>query len=267
MAVYYGTGSWTDDAYVGTLYPPKTPASDRLRRYADIFDFVEVNSTYYATPSNSAIASWVKQTRPGFLFHLKLHRAASQNPQKAALRGNAADRLLKSAAPLIKEKRLGVFFLVLPPTFAPGRHTLTELDGLTERLKPHPLAVELRHSSWIDGAQRDETMQYFRDRKLVWIAVDMPRVAHSTIMPVVDAVTHPSIAYLRLHGRNRGWLTAKSAAERHHYPYKAKELTEIRRRVRTLSRTAKTTFVVANNHAEDFAPKAALALMRKRPPQ
>jgi uncharacterized protein YecE (DUF72 family) len=263
MNVLYGTGSWTDDDYVGVLYPPRTPARDRLRLYAEKFDFVEVNSTYYATPSRETVANWVKQTQAGFLFHLKLHRSVSQSPRKAASAGGAVDRLLKAAAPLIKAKRLGVFFLVLPPTFSPERHTLDELDGLAKKLRPHPLAVELRHSGWVDAEHRESTLRYFRERQLVWIAVDMPRIRESTIMPAVDAVTYPAIAYVRLHGRNRRWLQAKSAAERHLHAYKPAELAQLRRRIRGFAKRAKTVFVVANNHARDYAPKTALALKGK----
>jgi len=263
MSVLYGTGSWTDDDYVGVLYPPRTSARDRLSLYAEKFDFVEVNSTYYATPSVETVASWVKQTRPGFLFHLKLHRSVSQSPRKAADGGAAIDRLLKAAKPLMKAKRLGVFFLVLPPTFGPGRHQLDELDGLAKKFRSHPLAIELRHSGWVDAERRQSTLEYFRDRGLVWIAVDMPRIRESTIMPAVDEVTHPSVAYIRLHGRNRKWLKAKTAAERHLHAYKPPELAELRRRIRSLAKHAETTYVVANNHARDYAPKTALALRSK----
>jgi len=265
MGALFGTGSWTDDAYVGRLYPHGTPAKARLRQYAEQFDFVEVNSTYYATPKREVVASWVEQTRPGFLFHLKLHRTVAQSPFKAATEGKAVDRLLAAAQPVIKAKRLGAFLLVLPPMFGPERHRLDELIPLADKLSDFPLAIELRHRGWVDGPRRRrETLDFFREHELVWVAVDMPQIAESTIMPPLDEVTHPHLAYLRLHGRNRRWLKAKSAAERHLHDYTSVQLTALRRRIGKLEKHADTVFVVANNHARDFAPKTALALKNHR---
>ena len=79
-------------------------------------------------------------------------------------------------------------------------------------------------------------------------------------MPPVDEVSQPELAYLRLHGRNPVYLTAKSAAERHAYAYSDGELHEIVKRIRTLSAKARDVRVVANNHFRDYAPRTALML-------
>jgi uncharacterized protein YecE (DUF72 family) len=263
MSISVGIGSWADPEYTGILYPPKTAADERLKVYATIFDHVEVNSSYYATPRQEVVAGWDRSTPRGFIFHIKLHRAFSQSPQKTAQKSDLLERLLHSVQPLIQAKKLGVFLLVLQPTFSPERHSLDELDPLAKKLAPHPLAVELRHSDWVKGNARADTIDFFRQRKLVWVAVDMPRIAHATLMPSVDEVTRPDLAYARLHGRNKQWLTVKSAAERHHYDYSARELTDLATRVRDLATRADNVYVVANNHAEDFAPKAAIALKRR----
>jgi uncharacterized protein YecE (DUF72 family) len=257
-----GIGSWADPEYTGILFPKGVQSDDRLWPYAEHFGHVEVNSTYYMIPPRPKFAGWVKRTPPDFRFDVKLHRAFSQSPDKTARAGTLVKRLLENARPLLDAGKLGAFFLVLPPSFGPERHSLAELDALTEKLSPHLLAVELRHSGWVDSGRRDETLDYFRRRGLVWIAVDMPRVKQSTIMPVVDAVTNPRLAYLRLHGRRKDWLKLKTAEERHHYLYSAAELKELVKRVRGLAKTAECVHVVANNHAEDFAPKTALGLQR-----
>jgi uncharacterized protein YecE (DUF72 family) len=259
MSIHVGCGSWADPEYTGILHQPGVKGLDRLGSYAAAFDFVEVNSSYYATPRAETVAAWVKQTPAGFIFDVKLHRAFSQSPAKAAA-GELPGYLLKGVQPLIKARRLGVFLLVLPPTFSPPRHDLGELDLLVEKLSPHRLAVELRHSDWIEGTQRKDTLAYFRKRELVWVAVDMPRIKGSDIMPPIDEVTNSEVGYLRLHGRNKNWLEAKSAAARHEYDYGKRELTELAARAQQLAENAKDVHVVANNHAQDFAPKAALAL-------
>ncbi len=257
-----GCGSWSDDAYVGLLSPKGTPAGRRLAEYAQRFDHVEINSSYYATPTKETTAKWVEATPPGFLFDIKLHRAFSQSPEKTAKEGKLIDYLLKGVAPLVRTKRLGAFLLVLDPRFGPERHRLKELDALTKALQPHMLAVELRDAAWIKGKQKEATLEYFREQGLVWVIVDMPRIPGAKLMPPVHEVTQPRLAYLRLHGRNKKYLEAASAAERHLYAYDTRELKQIATQIRRLAAKAKNIRVVANNHANDFAPKTAIALKK-----
>lgn len=255
-----GLGSWSDSDYTGILYPAGLPPAQRLACYARHFNHVEVNSSYYATPKRDVVKNWVAETPPGFTFDVKLHRAFSASPDKTARDGALLGYFLKGLQPLIRARKLRVLLLVLPPEFSPGRHQLEELEVLARKLRPHPLAVELRDGAWVRGRQRQRTLDFFRARELMWVAVDMPRIAGSPLMPPVDAVTHPRFAYLRLHGRNQGWLTAKTAAERHAYNYTPCELQALALRVRRLADLAGEVHVIANNHAHDFAPKTALGL-------
>jgi uncharacterized protein YecE (DUF72 family) len=262
MGIHIACGSWADAEYRGVLYPEGLAAKDRLRGYASHFDAVEVNSSYYATPRAETVAQWVKQTPDKFIFDIKLHRAFSQSPKKTAEDGRLIELLFGGIQPLFRAKKFGAFLLVLPPSFGPARHALTELDGLAKKLAPHRLAIELRDSEWLKGAQRAQTLDYFQERRLTWVCVDMPRIKGSSLMPPVDEVTDPRLAYLRLHGRNKRWLEAESAADRHHHAYTARELAEIAKRIESLAEKSEEVHVVANNHAEDFAPKAALALKK-----
>ena len=258
MGIRVGCGSWGDDAYQDLLFSRRTPLGERLAGYARHFDHVEVNSSYYATPRAEVTRAWAKQTSDGFLFDIKLHRAFSQSPEKTARDGKLVKMLLDGVKPLIKAKKLGVFLLVLDPRFGPDRHGLEELDPLAEALSPHPLAVEVRHRGWVTGSQRTATLEFFRKRKLAWVAVDMPRIP--SLLPPIYAVTRPDLAYLRLHGRNPGWGRAATAAERHAYVYSPRQIQGLARKIREMAGKAKEVRVVANNHAQDFAPRTALAL-------
>jgi uncharacterized protein YecE (DUF72 family) len=245
---------------MGLLYPKAFPPELRLCGYAMWFDHVEVNATYYALPRREAVENWLAQTPADFLFDIRLPRVISQGPAKAGKDGRLISFLLENLEPLIRAKRMGAFLMVLSPTFRPDNHRLEELDPLIERMRPHSLAVELRHAAWVAKDSRASTLRFFRERKLTWVAVDMPPVEGSDLMPIVDEVTNPELAYLRLHGRNLKWVKAKSAEERHRYLYGERELDEIVRRIKALSGKARNVRIVANNHAEDFAPRTALAL-------
>ena len=262
MSIRIGIGSWADDDYRGVLYPPQLPAKDRLRHYATIFDHVEVNSTYYGAPKPDTVKKWIGETPDGFLFDIKLHRVFSQSPRSAQPTEGKRDLLgytLERLQPLMAARKLGVFLLLLTDRFGPARHGWAELDVLAERLQPFRLAVEVRDPAWVTGPEKAATLRAFRERGLTLVGVDMPRGPE--FFPVLDDITQPELAYLRLHGRNRaGYLKGGSAATQHLYRYKDEELAEIAARVRKIARKAKDVRVVCNNHARDFAPRAALAL-------
>ncbi len=279
MAIRVGCGSWGDPEYVGLLYPPGLPPAQRLHEYATWFDHVEVNSSYYATPRRAVVENWVRQTPPDFLFDLKLHRnllssMAKASPVKAVSeKGKKTKKALPAKAkpepdllaytleqvqPLIDAGKLGAFLLLLPPYFGPEKKRLEELDALVERIRPHRLAVEFRNNAWVAEERRAETLAYFRSRGLTWVSVDMPKLDHPSLMPPLQEVTQPALAYLRLHGRNPAYLEAESAEERHTYLYGARELKELASQIRRLAEQASEVRVVANNHAQDFAPRTAI---------
>ena len=259
MAVRIGCGSWADAEYVGVLYPKELPAKERLRTYATWFDRVEVNATAYRTPLRTTVAEWVEQTPTGFLFDVKLHRVFAANPQSSA-QSDFVAKFMGALEPLIAARKLGALLLTLEPSFTPKNHQLSEIDLLAEKLQPHLLAVELRNRGWVEPDALPSTLEYFQQRNLVWVAVDMPPLKSPKLLPAIDEVTNRNLAYLRLHGRNPNYLKAKSAAERHEHAYTSSELEEIVARIQSLASRAKEVHVSVNTHFADFAPKAALAL-------
>ena len=77
-----GTSSWADPEFVRDWYPPKLPAAARLSWYAEHFDYVEVNSTFYAIPSHKVVERWSSETPAQFLFDVKLHGLLSRHVVK-----------------------------------------------------------------------------------------------------------------------------------------------------------------------------------------
>jgi uncharacterized protein YecE (DUF72 family) len=78
-AIAVGTSSWADPGFVEEWYPPGLPARERLPWYAQHFDAVEVNSTFYALPAPRTVARWAQCTGEGFTFDVKLHRLLSRH--------------------------------------------------------------------------------------------------------------------------------------------------------------------------------------------
>ena len=79
MGIVVGTSSWADPGFVEKWYPTGLPARDRLGWYAERFEGVEVNSTFYAIPGRATVERWVAVTPAGFTFDVKLHRLLSRH--------------------------------------------------------------------------------------------------------------------------------------------------------------------------------------------
>jgi uncharacterized protein YecE (DUF72 family) len=270
--ILVGTSSWADPGFVKEWYPPKLPAKERLPWYARRFELVELNSSFYAVPDRNTVHGWVEVTPPDFMFDVKAHRALSRHsapvdslpPDLRELHGTPelerplAERLVEETAPLRDAGKLGTYLLQLTPAFSPRKHRLEELDSLTEILGEHGLAVELRNRNWVEGEQREATLDWFADRGVAFVGVDAPPGDNFQIMPPIDAVTNPRIAYMRAHGRNtQGYLTGRSVAERFAWQYTDDELEEIAGRARTLAESAGEVHVAFNNNRGDDAPTAA----------
>jgi uncharacterized protein YecE (DUF72 family) len=261
------------------------PAKERLPWYAQHFDMVELNSSFYAIPDRNTVHGWVVITPPGFTFDVKAHRALSRHsapveslpPELRDLHGTPelerplAERLVEETAPLRDAGRFGTYLLQLTPAFSPRKHELEELDALVGTLGPHGLAVELRNRNWVDDDRRERTLDWFSDRGVAFVGVDAPPGDNFQIMPPIDAVTNPSIAYLRAHGRNtQGYLTGKSVAERFAWQYADEELEEIADRAKGMAEQAAEVHVAFNNNRGDDAPTAAQrfrSLLGQAPPE
>jgi uncharacterized protein YecE (DUF72 family) len=237
--ILVGTSSWADPGFVKEWYPPKLPAKQRLPWYAQRFELVELNSSFYAIPDRSTVHGWVEVTPPGFTFDVKAHRALSRHsapveslpPDLRELHGTAelerplAERLVEETQPLRDAGKFGTYLLQLTPAFSPRKHRLEELGTVVDVLGPHGLAIELRNRNWVEGEQREATLDWFADSELAFVGVDAPPGDNFQIMPPLDAVTNPRIAYLRAHGRNtKGYLTGRSVAERFAWQYTDDEL-------------------------------------------
>ncbi len=230
--ILVGTSSWADPGFVKEWYPPRMTPRERLPWYAQRFEAVELNSSFYAIPDRNTVHGWVEVTPDDFVFDVKVHRALSRHAAPVESlppdmrdgveiqgRGRVrltpeleialAERVVEETAPLAEAGKLGAYLLQLTPAFAPGRNRLDELDRLVEAFAPHRLAIELRHRGWVRDKRRDETLGWFSEHDVAFVCVDAPPGDHVPIMPSdLDAVTSDDLAYLRLHGRNTdGYLT------------------------------------------------------------
>jgi len=285
--ILVGTASWSDPGFVERWYPKKMPAGERLSWYAQHFELVEVNSTFYSVPEPRMVERWCAATPNEFTFDVKLHQLFSFHSTPAKLlppdlqrraetdaKGNAKstpdlqEALLKTflrpMSILRSAGKLGVLLLQLSPAFSPRKHELNELEPLIEMLGGYDLAIEFRNRNWAVGDQLESTIDFVRKHRAIFVNVDAPESDHFTVMPShVDEVTDPKVAYLRLHGRNaKAYVTGRTVAARFDYDYSDKEIAEVADRSRKLAQEARELHVIFNNNNLDYAPRAALRLRK-----
>ena len=296
--ILVGTASWSDPGFVERWYPKKMPAGERLSWYAQHFEMVEVNSTFYSVPEPRMIERWCAATPDEFTFDVKFHQLFSFHSTPAKLlppdlqrraetdsKGNAKSTpdlqeallkdFLRSMSIFADAGKLGVLLLQLSPAFSPRKHELGELESLIDMLGDYELAIEFRNRNWAVGDQLQSTIDFVRTHRAAFVNVDAPVSDHFMVMPSdVDEVTNSNVAYLRLHGRNaKGYITGKTVAARFDYDYSDNEIAEVAERSKKVAREAHELHVIFNNNNLDYAPRAALRLRKalgqivKTPPQ
>jgi uncharacterized protein YecE (DUF72 family) len=285
--ILVGTASWSDPGFVERWYPKKMAAGERLGWYAQHFELVEVNSTFYSVPEPRLVERWCAATPDEFTFDVKLHQLFSfhSTPAKLlppdlqkraeidakgkakptpALQQELLKLFLSATSILASAGKLGAFLLQLSPAFSPRKHQLTELEPLIAALADYDLAIEFRNRNWAIGDQLQSTIDFVRKHRAIFVNVDAPESDHFTVMPSdVDEVANPNVAYLRLHGRNaKAYTTGKTVAARFDYDYNDNEIGEVAERSKKLAQKARDVHVIFNNNNLDYAPRAALRLRK-----
>lgn len=286
-----GTASWSDAGYITHWYPKGMPPEERLPWYAEHFDLVEVNTTFYQIPNRQNVQRWIDQTPDNFLFDVKLHRVLSHStgpeflPPELRLKAKmqkgrvvvtpqleteVANRFIEALEPCEEAGKMGAFLLQLSPSFRPKTNQLDELSHLAELFHDKKLAIELRNRDWVSPKNRRETEQWFRDHHVTFVMVDGPDDPHFMVMPGCDIITTPELAYIRAHGRDAPkYVRGRTVAERFDYDYPKAEIAELARRALKVAMNAEELHFIFNNNNANFAPKAAEALLkalaRKKP--
>ena len=287
MDLRIGTSGWSYPSGKGTwngLFYPKgrskragTDRFDELRFYAEHFDTVEVNSTFYGQPRPEVTRSWVERTPAGFEFSLKLYQKFTHPKmfKEAALKrapgagGPLLDLLAQvtrsdldefraGIEPLAAAGRLGALLAQFPPSFKDTPASRDYLAQLLHALADYPIAVELRHSSWSDAIAG--TLTLLNGFNAAWVQIDEPKFRFSIRQNYLPNVT--SFYYMRLHGRNAAaWWRHEKSEDRYNYLYSAKELEDVSDIAGAAKELVRKSYLYTNNH---FAAKSVVnAVMLK----
>jgi uncharacterized protein YecE (DUF72 family) len=244
-----GKGTWN-----GVFYPPgKRAGFDELAFYAEHFDTVEVNSSFYRVPAVKTTRDWVKRTPKGFEFSLKLYQKFTHPEMFAKATGKDPSELDRKDVeefraaidPIADAGKLGALLAQFPASFKNEPNSHGYLEWLLEAFKGYPLAVELRHRSFSDDPE--PTLRLLGEHGAALVQIDEPKFRLSIRQDRLANVK--TFYYMRLHGRNAAeWWSHEKSEDRYNYLYSAAELEPIVEAAEEASRDVKKTYLYANNH-------------------
>jgi uncharacterized protein YecE (DUF72 family) len=252
------------------FYPPtrrRPKGFDELAFYAEHFDTVEVNSTFYGQPRAEVTRKWAERTPANFEFSVKLYqqfthprmfrgRLASSLPEPAPkdealldalARPNEADldAFRRGIDPLASTGRLGALLAQFPASFKDTPASRDYLAWLLQALSGYPVAVELRHRSWSDGVA--DTLALLNTFNAAWVQIDEPKFRFSIRQNYLPNVQ--GFYYMRLHGRNTAkWWRHEKSEDRYDYLYSAGELKEFSETADAAKQLVKKLYLYTNNH-------------------
>ncbi|NWF93181.1 MAG: DUF72 domain-containing protein [Syntrophaceae bacterium] len=242
MMILIGTSGYNyPHWWNGVFYPSDLPQKRWLEFYAEYFDTVELNVSFYRLPRREMFEGWYKRTPKRFSFAVKGSRFITHVKRLKDCREPLS--LLLDHASALKEK-LGAVLWQLPPRFKFQKERLEEFCVLLSTLPRSKVlrhAFEFRDESWFC----QEAFQILEEFGFSLC------IAHGSGLPLKEVLTS-DFTYLRFHG---GEVLYGSN-------YSNNELREWSEKIRDWRKKGKTVFVYFNNDAYGFAVKNALTLKR-----
>jgi len=186
LQYYVGCSGWSYTSWQGPFYPSNIENSGWLKYYSRVFDYVEIDSSFYNIPHIITVNNWAKRTPQNFKFTAKFPRVITHEKRLTDV-DKESEQFVEAIGPL-REKTLALL-IQLPPSMQifEGLESLRELVGeLDTRFR---YAVEVRHPSWF----QDLAYNFFANNGIcmVW-----SQLAELKTPPVVTT----DFLYLRLIG-------------------------------------------------------------------
>jgi uncharacterized protein YecE (DUF72 family) len=197
VSIRIGTSGWSYDHWQGVLYPPGLPVHDRLARYAEAFDTVELNASFYRWPKDTTFAGWRRRLPAGFGMSVKAPRGLTHAKRLYAPEA-WSERIARSWHEL-GDRREVLLVQLRPDQERDDARLDWFLGSLPDWVR---VAVELRHPSW-QAAAVFALLERHGAASCVMSGANLPCVLRATA-PFV---------YVRLHGPDHDHLYAGSYSD------------------------------------------------------
>jgi uncharacterized protein YecE (DUF72 family) len=234
-----GCSGWLYKHWRGNFYPASLPQKAWLEHYAQHFDTVEINNTFYRLPEASTFKEWRRRAPRDFEYAVKAsrfltHMKKLKNPEEPIARFFDRARYLGSA--------LGPVLFQLPPRWPLNFERLEEfLAALPARRR---YAIEFRDPSWY----ADDVLARLASHRVVLCLHDM------TGSESAKLVTGPFV-YVRFHGSQGG--------RKYSGTYSDAALDEWAQWLSDRLRAGVPVYAYFNNDADGHAPRDAVRLRDK----
>jgi uncharacterized protein YecE (DUF72 family) len=236
MQVHIGTSGWHYKHWIGTFYPRDMRPAQMLRWYAERFDTVEINNSFYRLPAATALESWCRETPPEFCFAVKASRYITHN-RKLNDPESAKEKFISLVEQL--GRRLGPILFQLPPSW---KLNVDRLDQFLAALpRTHRYAFEFRNPTWNVAA----VYEALRRHNAAYCIYELAGF-QSPIEITAD------FTYVRLHG----------PGNKYQGDYSRQILRNWAKRIEAWRRELKHVFVYFDNDQAGFAPKNASELKK-----
>ena len=249
MQYYIGCSGWSYSTWQGPFYPANIESSQWLNHYAHIFDYVEIDSSFYRMPNLFTVKNWYKRTPENFRFTAKFPKIITHDKRlKDANR--ELERFFKSMLPLA-DKTIALL-IQLPPSLkiTEGIENLRKLlPELDDRFR---YAIEVRDKSWF----QDLAYNFFANNDICMVWSQLAELA-------TPPITTTDFLYMRFIGdrsiseKDFGKIQKDKINEMKNWADKLKKVIEEERRVENDKENINLAIVSANNHYAGFGPMTA----------
>ena len=254
-----GTSSWSSEDWVGVFYPPGTPAANFLGEYGKHFDTVEVDSTYYRSPSPSMVKNWRDRTPAGFIFAAKFPRAITHEKILQDCTQEVSEFL--KAMDLLGEK-LGPLLIQFPyfnkKAFARPEDFMARLEPFLANLPAdHSFAVEIRNKGWVS----EPFLEILHKHKIAFALIDHPWMPPIQQLLQKFNVVTADFTYIRFLGDRKG-IEEKTEHWDRILVNREREMETWIPEIRRLLEGRLRVYAYFNNHYAGYAP-GSIALFRE----
>lgn len=246
-----GTSAFTAAGWPGTFYPENLKPADYLTYYAMHFDTVEVDSTFYRTPSANMARGWYAKTPKDFLFAAKVPQTITHEQCLVECAGELK-RFLAAMEPL--GEKLGPLLFQFPYF---NRQAFRDLDAFLQRLTPfvkklpkgYRFAVEVRNKNWLES----RLLEALRERGIALALIDHPWMPRpKEWRACLDPVT-ADFTYIRWLGDRKG-IEERTKTWDKVIVDRRRDLEEWVETCRKFNQRSIAIFAFANNHYAGHAP-------------
>lgn len=247
-----GTSGYSYEDWRNVFYPAHLPKGKFLDFYAQFFNAVEINSTYYAIPSRETVLKISKKTPLDFAFIVKTNKETTHIRKENA---QAIAQLLKALQPMIEMQKFHGFLAQFPYSFKNTEENRRYILQTKALLADHPLFVEFRHKSWAIPP----VYSFLRENQIGYVNVDEP--ALPGLLPPQGIAT-TELGYVRFHGRNKeNWWEGDNTS-RYDYEYSEEELRSWLGNIGQLLKNTYRTYIFFNNHPRGQAIKNTRQMLK-----